>query len=83
MICNRRKSDKIYGRDPITKRRIRLFNPRSQSWQRHFSWSADGAEIIGRTVCGRATVIALNLNHPLAVSVRRNWISVGWFPPTN
>jgi hypothetical protein len=75
------KSDKTHGRDPQTNQRVRLFNPRTQSWSQHFRWSEDGTEIIGRTVCGRATVEALNLNNPLAVNVRHNWVSVGWFPP--
>lgn len=79
--CNLFKSDQIYGRDPLTGRRIRLFNPRQQRWQRHFRWSEDGVLIIGRTVCGRATVIALNLNNLIAVTVRRNWMAAGWHPP--
>ena len=50
-------------------------------WKRHFDWSIDGTEIVGRTICGRATVEALNLNSDLAVLVRTNWIKVGWHPP--
>jgi hypothetical protein len=62
---------------------VRLFNPRRQRWKRHFRWSEDGALIIGRTICGRATVVALNLNNLVAVTVRRNWIIAGWHPPQN
>jgi 5-methylcytosine-specific restriction endonuclease McrA len=80
-LCNLYKSDKTHGRDPQTNHRVRLFNPRTQIWSQHFRWSKDGTEIIGRTVCGRATVGELNLNNPLAVNVRQNWASVGWFPP--
>jgi hypothetical protein len=58
-----------------------LFNPRQQRWVDHFSWSTDGAEIIGLTACGRTTVIALRLNNELAVTVRKNWIRAGWHPP--
>ena len=79
--CNLFKSDQTHGRDPLTGRRVRLFNPRRQPWKRHFRWSEDGAFIIGRTVCGRATVVALNLNNLVAVTVRRNWITAGWHPP--
>jgi len=50
--CNLFKSDRTHGRDPLTGRRVRLFNPRRQQWKRHFRWSEDGALIIGRTVCG-------------------------------
>src|SRR5262245_12090203 len=43
--CNLFKSDHTHGRDPLTGRRIRLFNPRLQQWRRHFSWNEDGAFI--------------------------------------
>lgn len=79
--CNLFKSDQTHGRDPLTGRQVRLFNPRRQHWHRHFRWSEDGTLIIGRTVCGRATVIALNLNNLIAVTVRRNWMAAGWHPP--
>jgi hypothetical protein len=79
--CNLFKSDQTHSRDPLTGRRVRLFNPRLQRWKRHFRWSEEGALIIGWTVCGRATVIALNLNNLIAVTVRRNWVAAGWHPP--
>ena len=82
-LCNRAKREQTHGRDPVTGRRVRLFHPRRQQWQRHFQWSADGTEIIGRTVCGRATVAALHVNSDLAVLVRLHWIKVGWHPPTD
>lgn len=34
-----------------------------QLWRDHFCWSEDGAEIIGVTPVGRATVVALNMNN--------------------
>jgi len=69
--------------DPLSGRRVRLFNPRRQQWKRHFRWSEDGTLIIGQTACGRATVIALNLNNLVAVTVRRNWVAAGWHPPAD
>jgi hypothetical protein len=80
-LCNRYKSDQTHGRDPVTGRRVRLFNPRRQQWSRHFRWSAEGSEVIGQTVCGRATVTALQMNNDLAILVRLQWITVGWHPP--
>lgn len=79
--CNQHKGARTYWHDPLTGTRIRLFNPRKQQWKRHFQWSEDGTEIIGRTVCGRATVEALRLNNPFAVETRRLWVQVGWHPP--
>ncbi len=40
-----------------------------------------GVEIIGKTPCGRATVGALQLNRPLALHARRNWIAADLHPP--
>ena len=80
--CNLYKSDQTHARDPLTGRWMRLFNPRRQVWKRHFHWSENGEQIVGRTACGRATVVALNLNNLLAVTVRRNWIAAGWHPPS-
>jgi hypothetical protein len=79
--CNLFKSDQTHGRDPVTGRMVPLFNPRRQAWKRHFGWSENGELIIGLTACGRATIVALNLNNLVAVTVRRNWISAGWHPP--
>jgi hypothetical protein len=81
--CNLFKSDQTHGRDPLTGRQVRLFNPRQQQWKRHFRWSDDGVFVIGYTACGRATVVALNLNNLIAVTVRRNWIIAGWHPPSD
>jgi hypothetical protein len=81
--CNLFKSNQTHSIDPLTGRRVPIFNPRRQRWRRHFTWSIDGILIIGRTACGRATVAALHLNNLVAVTVRRNWVSVGWHPPTD
>jgi hypothetical protein len=80
-MCNQYKGTQTHAADPLTGRRTRLFNPRTQRWSRHFRWSEDGAQIVGRTACGRATVIALNMNNPIAIRVRRKWIEAGWHPP--
>lgn len=80
-LCNNAKGVKTHGNDPLTKRRVRLFNPRTQRWNRHFHWSDDGIRVIGKTICGRVTVDALNLNNEIALVVRQNWVSAGWHPP--
>lgn len=79
--CNGSKLDRIEALDPSTGTIEPLFNPRRQRWQEHFAWSEDGTQIIGVTPCGRATVDALRLNRPLAVSARAIWVSVGRHPP--
>ena len=80
-LCNLHKWTKIEGLDPQTGKIVGLFNPRRERWADHFSWSEDGAEIVGLTATGRATVNALRLNSPLAVTVRKNWVKAGWHPP--
>lgn len=82
-LCNQYKWTKTTGTDPESGQEIELFNPREQKWETHFVWSTDGILIYGLTACGRATVEALRLNNPLAVTVRRNWVIAGWHPPKN
>ncbi len=79
--CNEFKGVQTHAIDPVTGRRVRLFNPRKQKWKRHFQWSADGTEIIGKTPIGRATVVALQMNHPIGLRARQKWVLAGWWPP--
>ena len=80
-LCNSYKGSKTHAPDPITGKITSLFNPRMQVWSKHFAWSPDGIHIIGKTDCGRATVVALRLNNAFIVEARRYWVSVGWHPP--
>lgn len=79
--CNEFKGIQIQGFDLETSENAPLFNPRTQVWSEHFSWSMDGTEVIGITPIGRVTVNTLNLNEEIIVVTRRLWVSVGWFPP--
>lgn len=79
--CNLSKGVKTHGFDLVTFKRAKLFNPRRQKWSRHFVWSEDKTEIIGRTACGRATVSALQMNSDLHKTAREFWKLTGIFPP--
>lgn len=79
--CNRRKSDREVGLDPISGEPTQLFNPRTQEWNEHFIWSHDHLRIIGLTPYGRATVDALELNRERALRLRAADLSVGRHPP--
>jgi hypothetical protein len=81
--CNTYKHDQTHAHDPLTSKRVRLFNPRRQHWSEHFAWSEDGTLIIGLTACGRATIEALHMNNPRMVRARRRWVRVGWHPPAD
>jgi len=80
-FCNTYKGSKVKARDPVSGTLVSLYNPRRQNWNRHFCW--EGPYLIGQTRVGRATVDALSLNARLALSTRRQWMSVGWHPPTD
>jgi hypothetical protein len=56
-----------------------LFNPRKQSWKRHFRW--DNATLVGKTFCGKVTVQVLNINEPSRVMLRENLLFEGRLPP--
>lgn len=79
--CNRHKGSRIWAIDPDTGRLSRLFHPRRQQWNRHFRWSEDGTIILGVTICGRATVEALQMNRERLVRARRLWVVWGEHPP--
>jgi hypothetical protein len=59
---------------------IRLFNPRVDSWDAHFFW--DDYQIAALTGIGRATVSALDLNHPRRIRIRQAEQTFGLFPPS-
>ncbi|MFN0050546.1 MAG: HNH endonuclease [Planctomycetales bacterium] len=63
--CNLHKGPNLSGRDPLTGHVVRLFDPRRQSWNRHFEWI--GAVLVGRTQTGRATIAVLDINDPQRV----------------
>lgn len=79
--CNEFKGTQTHAEDPVTNQIVSLFNPRLHEWKENFEWSPDGTLVVGRTAIGRATVVALQLNHDLIVYARRRWIKVGWHPP--
>jgi 5-methylcytosine-specific restriction endonuclease McrA len=43
---NSHKGSNIAGIDPTSREMVPLFNPRRQSWRRHFRW--EGAYLVGR-----------------------------------
>jgi len=82
-ICNSHKSQRMDAVDPASLSLVPLFNPRIESWAEHFEWLEEGAVIRGKTSKGRATVAALNMNHPDIVAARRLWVMAGWHPPAD
>jgi hypothetical protein len=73
--CNQHKGPNLSGRDPLTEKIVRLFDPRRQLWTRHFEWF--GAILVGRTQTGRATIAVLNMNDPQRVELRKILMDAG------
>jgi hypothetical protein len=77
--CNYHKGPNIAGRDPVSGKLTKLFNPRRHRWRAHFQW--DGPRLQGKTAIGRTTVYVLDINDPDRVEVRRLLAEAGMFPP--
>jgi hypothetical protein len=77
-FCNLHKGPNLSGRDPQTGNIVRLFDPRHQSWKRHFEWH--GAVLMGRTQTGRATIAVLNINDPQRLELRQILMSESEWP---
>jgi len=80
--CNGHKYDKIDATDPTENKLYPLFNPRTESWDKHFIWNADFTQVIGITAIGRATVAALQLNRAGLLNIRRLLVLGGEHPPS-
>ncbi len=78
--CNLHKSDRSHAVDPDTQETAVLFHPRRQRWSDVFAW--DDRRMVGMTATGRATIQALNLNHPRRLRVRDAEALFGLFPPS-
>ena len=76
--CNRHKGPNIATLDPDTGQLTRLYNPRMDDWDTHFEW--DGPLLVGKTSIGRGTIHCLNINDPLAVTLRSELMANGEFP---
>jgi HNH endonuclease len=82
VTCSLRKAARTHGRDPRSRQRVPLFNPRRNSWARHFRWTP-GWQLVGLTTIGRVTIAALGMNRPAIVAIRRMLAMLGRFPDDN
>lgn len=76
--CNSHKGSNIAGYDPESGTLQRLFNPRLDDWNEHFTW--DGPWLRGITPIGRTTIDVLRVNAPERVGHRMLLIEAGLFP---
>ena len=68
--CNSHKGTNLTAIDPDGTRIVPLFNPRKDSWQKHFK--LEGAHIRGLTASGRATAWLLQMNAERRLELRPN-----------
>jgi len=80
VACSLRKAARRQVRDSRSGKQLPVFNPRHDQWHRHFAFTKPW-RVRGRTPTGRATVEALGMNRPIAVSIRSELALLGRFPP--
>ena len=73
--CNAYKGSNIAGIDPQTQQLTRLFHPRRDRREVHFSWI--GPELVGLTDVGRTTIEVLRINRDEGLALRRLLIALG------
>lgn len=76
--CSLRKSAKQIIVDSETMQEVQIFNPRKDSWNKHFEWN--GVILAGLTAKGRATIETLDLNRRLILAIREEEIFLGRHP---
>lgn len=77
--CNGHKGYEIAGFDPADGALTRLYHPREQRWEDHFSLQ-DNMQIAGCTPEGRTTVYVLQMNDPDRVENRLILAELGEYP---
>jgi len=66
--CNRYKGPNLTSLNQETREIIRLYHPRTESWDEHFEFR--GAVIVGRTSVGETTIQLLQMNADERVEMR-------------
>jgi hypothetical protein len=76
--CNLFKGSDLAGIDPDSGELVRLFDPRTQTWQEHFALR--GPMIVGLTPTGRTTVRVLSMNAGQRLQLRAALAAHGLYP---
>jgi len=79
-FCNRAKGSDIGSIAATSGKFIRLFNPRTDRWEDHFT--LNGVIIEAQTPIGEVTAKVLRFNEPDRILERQTIQSVGRYPPT-
>ena len=73
--CNLHKGTNLATIDQESEERVRLFNPRIDTWNEHFR--LEDAEIIGQTPIGNGTVRLLKMNSERRLRLRKQLLATG------
>ena len=76
--CNRAKGTDVGSISRSTGAFVRLFNPRIERWQEHFT--LEGAHIVGLTEIGQVTIQLLRLNDEERIVERAVLQLIGEYP---
>lgn len=78
--CNVWKAAHVSGFDPKSGAEVRLYHPRQDFWELHFTVDLEQGEIAGLTPIARATIARLRINYPAQQAARQQWMRLGLFP---
>jgi hypothetical protein len=78
--CNLYKSDQLEALDELTQEVVGLFHPRKDRWDEHFRVERESGTILGLSSTGRVTVAVLQMNRPIQLTARRQWMRLKLFP---
>jgi len=74
--CNERKSNLMLVIEPISGEESNLFNPRTEDWFEHFTWSEDYTILSGITPTGIVTEKLLELNRLGCINLRKSMLAL-------
>jgi hypothetical protein len=77
--CNGYKGSNVAALDPLTRDATKLYDPRQQSWDDHFTINPD-ARLSGLTPEGRASIRVLRINDEERVKQRLGEFMTGDYP---
>jgi hypothetical protein len=77
--CNTHKGENVAALDPLTRAANKLYDPRHQNWDDHFTINPD-ATLSGQTPEGRTTIFVLRINDDERVIQRLAELNLGDYP---
>jgi 5-methylcytosine-specific restriction endonuclease McrA len=80
-LCNQAKGSDIASIDPNTGETVRLYNPRKDTWTKHFTLEVTSGLIQPQTAIGRVTAQLLRINRLENLPVRQLLAKTGHIPP--